>query len=66
MVPFTLLIFRPIGHHAVTFCIKELVLFLLFFTAFTDFETNDDNSNNKYKILNSMGQQVFFAAEGDV
>lgn len=26
--------------------------------AFTDFETN-----NKYKILNSMGQQVFFAAE---
>lgn len=30
------------------------------FTAFTGFETN-----NKYKILNSMGQQVFFAAEGE-
>jgi len=27
--------------------------------AFTGFETN-----NKYKILNSMGQQVYFAAEG--
>lgn len=31
-----------------------------FLAAFTGFETN-----NKYKILNSMGQQVFFAAEGE-
>ena len=51
--------FRPIGHHAVT--LYQRTLFSLFFTAFTDFETN-----NKYKILNSMGQQVFFAAEGEV
>ena len=29
------------------------------FKAFTGFETN-----NKYKICNSMGQQVYFAAEG--
>ena len=29
------------------------------FTAFVGFETN-----NKYKICNSMGQQVYFAAEG--
>ena len=36
-------------------------LLLILFTAFTGFETN-----NKYKVLNSMGQQVFFAAEGEV
>ena len=29
------------------------------FLAFVGFETN-----NKYKICNSMGQQVYFAAEG--
>ena len=34
----------------------SLFLFLL---AFTGFETN-----NKYKIQNSLGQQVYFAAEG--
>lgn len=29
------------------------------FSAFTGFETN-----NKYKITNNLGQQVYFAAEG--
>ena len=29
--------------------------------AFTSFETN-----NKYKVQNSLGQQVYFAAEGNV
>lgn len=32
----------------------------MFSSAFTGFETN-----NKYKICNSMGQQVYFAAEGN-
>ena len=31
------------------------------FLAFTGFETN-----NKYKVLNSLGQQIYFAAEGTV
>ena len=33
----------------------------LFTLAFTSFETN-----NKYKVQNSLGQQVYFAAEGNV
>ena len=52
-------------------CSRPLSLFLLsspilcdsdmtfIFKAFVGFETN-----NKYKICNSMGQQVYFAAEG--
>ena len=34
-------------------------MFSYIFTAFTGWETA-----NKYKIKNSMGQQVYFAAEG--
>lgn len=34
-------------------------IFIIFFSAFTGFETN-----NKYKITNNLGQQVYFAAEG--
>ena len=40
--------------------IRSDIFIFVFFAAFTGFETN-----NKYKILNSMGQQVFFAAEGE-
>ena len=40
--------------------IRSDIFIFIFFVAFTGFETN-----NKYKILNSMGQQVFFAAEGN-
>ena len=38
-----------------------LSFFFSIFTAFTGFETN-----NKYKVKNSLGQTVYFAAEGTV
>jgi hypothetical protein len=37
----------------------SLTTFLRLFIAFTGFETN-----NKYKVKNNIGQQVYFAAEG--
>ena len=39
----------------------DFVIFPFLFLAFTGFETN-----NKYEIKNSMGQRVYFAAEGNV
>lgn len=39
--------------------IFENLILILYYSVFTGFETN-----NKYEIKNSMGQQIFFAAEG--
>ena len=47
---------RDKGEICIAFIWLDLFLFV---QAFTGFE-----SNNKYKICNSMGQQVYFAAEG--
>jgi hypothetical protein len=42
--------------------VKHSIFFSTFFLilAFTSFETN-----NKYKVQNSLGQQIYFAAEGN-
>ena len=46
---------------SILFLIFFSVIFFLSFTALTQFETQ-----NKYKIVNIMGQQIYFAAEGKI